>query len=82
MVGDELVERINRSLGSELLKRPPQPPRPAQLREESDAAARIAGHDCSLPQDEPPAIEPLGLGHAREQRCSRRVCERQHRQLV
>ena len=82
MVGDELVERIDRFFGSELLKRVPQPPRPAQLREESNAAARIAWYECSVTQDEPPAIEPLGLGHAREQRCSRRVCERQKRQLV
>lgn len=48
MVGDELVERIDRSFGSELLKRLPQPTRPAQLREESDAAARIARHECSV----------------------------------
>jgi hypothetical protein len=82
MLGDELVERIDRSLGSELLKRPPQPPRPAQLREEGHAAARIAWHECSVTQDEPPAILPLVLGHIREQRHSLGVCERQKRQLV
>ncbi len=82
MVGDELVERIDGPLGSEHSKQLPQPPRRLQLRRERHAAARIAWHECSVTQDEPPAIEPLGLGHAREQRCSRRVRERQKRQLV
>ena len=73
MAGGELVDVVNVSLRSHHSQEPSQRSGESQLREECDAAARVARHERSIRQDEPPTIVPPLLRHVGEQSSSRVV---------
>ena len=76
VAGGELVELIDESLRSDHSKKPSQRPGESKLQEECDAAALVAWHERSVPQDEPPAIVSSFDGHVDEQLSSGVVGER------
>jgi|RhiMetdeSRZDD1v2_1073273.scaffolds.fasta_scaffold1188049_2 hypothetical protein len=67
MARDEPVEVVDEPLRSDHAEEPSQRPTESQLREQCDAAARVARHECSVRQGEPPTVALPLLGHVSEQ---------------
>jgi hypothetical protein len=82
VAGGELVEFIDEPRRSDHAKEPSQRPAKSQLREENDTATRVARHECSVRQDEPPTVVPPLFRHVGEQSSSGVVGEREQGQLI
>ena len=75
MAGDEPVHGVHHWRGVHDAEQPADRPRGAEIREEGNAAAAVAGNGRAVSAHEPPAFASLVGGNRREQSVGFRVPE-------
>ena len=73
----EPVQRVDERSRPERSQQPSERPGQPELGEDRDASSAVARNRRAVPEDEPPALAPLLLGHGGEQTVGLLVGERE-----